>query len=488
MYEQGGPFVRKDRRRAIEYYEKSLGKNHESAAASSDALTHYMVGITYLIGDQDVPQNVQLAIHHLTISANAGYARAQHELGALYADGIGVPKDEAKAHRLFKSAAAQGHVASYGRLGKQYETGRGCAKDLSEAIRCYERLAQHATLAHAVPGQMALALLLDRMRRYDKARVWFERVLHSSDSQHCLLVDPVLGAKHQNKLEEYRQVARFKIALYRQHGLAGFPRDPARAFREYLQLADDHHMIDACYAVAEGYRHGVRQDNHALIILPRNPAKAFIYYLQAAERGDKTCQFRVADMLSNGFEQDGVFYQDRVRAFEWYQKATAQGVVLAMHCLAIYYSQGLPPIQEPNLDEAKNLWRQAAKQGLPEAMVSLGKLLLQQQHQLDNQEEEKEAFHWLETAAATTSRKDNAAAALRELAMAYETGHGPGTTSQEERYQMAYQFLQLAAEQLQDPKAWFALARYHEKGWAVEPDLAQALACLTAAENLGYAR
>jgi TPR repeat protein len=44
------------------------------------------------------------------LAADQGYGEGQHNLGILYPDGRGVPKDDREAARLYKLAADQGNA------------------------------------------------------------------------------------------------------------------------------------------------------------------------------------------------------------------------------------------------------------------------------------------------------------------------------------------------------------------------------------------
>ena len=62
-------------------------------------------------------------------AAEQGDAAAQYNLGLMYANGEGVPKDDAEAVKWYRLAAEQGDAnAQYG-LGFMYATGRGVLKD-----------------------------------------------------------------------------------------------------------------------------------------------------------------------------------------------------------------------------------------------------------------------------------------------------------------------------------------------------------------------
>ena len=62
-------------------------------------------------------------------AADQGDAEAQYNLGIMYNNGEGVPKDDAEAVRWFLLAAEQGHASAQLNLGFMYALGRGVLKD-----------------------------------------------------------------------------------------------------------------------------------------------------------------------------------------------------------------------------------------------------------------------------------------------------------------------------------------------------------------------
>ena len=65
--------------------------------------------------------------------AEQGDADAEWQLGILYHDGDGVPKDDAVAMQWYERAAEQGYVPAQSTLGAYYWAGRGIPQDLSKA-------------------------------------------------------------------------------------------------------------------------------------------------------------------------------------------------------------------------------------------------------------------------------------------------------------------------------------------------------------------
>jgi len=95
------------------------------------------------------------AFTYATDAAQRGDARGQLGLGFLYIEGLGTPKDYAKAAEYFKLAAAQGSALANTYLGIMFESGIGFKKDFTMAGAYY----QTASDAGFPPGMARLAEL-----------------------------------------------------------------------------------------------------------------------------------------------------------------------------------------------------------------------------------------------------------------------------------------------------------------------------------------
>ena len=62
-------------------------------------------------------------------AAEQGDAAAQYNLGLMYANGEGVPKDDAEAVKWYRLAAEQGQANAQHNLGVMYANGEGVLKD-----------------------------------------------------------------------------------------------------------------------------------------------------------------------------------------------------------------------------------------------------------------------------------------------------------------------------------------------------------------------
>ncbi|MEO0999903.1 MAG: tetratricopeptide repeat protein [Pseudomonadota bacterium] len=78
------------------------------------------------------------AMDELRLAARSGNAEAEERIGILYAMGLGVPRDDARAFEWYLRAAMKGHPGAQSGVGWYYETGRGMpAPDLIRAYMWY---------------------------------------------------------------------------------------------------------------------------------------------------------------------------------------------------------------------------------------------------------------------------------------------------------------------------------------------------------------
>lgn len=117
----------------------------------SDAAFHaewsdkYKQARTYLYGSEDVPQDFEKAYSLFLQEAESGNALAMHDLGKMFADGIGREIDPLAAHAWYESA---GHLLSAEeekakpyleyRIGKMYAAGLGTDQDYRKAASWFQ--------------------------------------------------------------------------------------------------------------------------------------------------------------------------------------------------------------------------------------------------------------------------------------------------------------------------------------------------------------
>jgi hypothetical protein len=69
--------------------------------------------------------------------AEQGNISAQFNLGVMYAEGKGVPKDDTTSVKWFTRAAEQGNAFAQVNLGFMYQYGKGTTKNEEKAVRWY---------------------------------------------------------------------------------------------------------------------------------------------------------------------------------------------------------------------------------------------------------------------------------------------------------------------------------------------------------------
>ena len=72
------------------------------------------------------------------MAAEHGNAQAQNGLGFMYAQGKGVPQDDAEAVRWYRMAAEQGFTEAQTGLGVMYAQGKGVPQDYVEAYKWFD--------------------------------------------------------------------------------------------------------------------------------------------------------------------------------------------------------------------------------------------------------------------------------------------------------------------------------------------------------------
>src|SRR5437867_612320 len=115
------------------------------AAQSGDARAQFDLGWMYASG-LDVPRDYDRAVMWWQKAAAQGLADAQLNLGIMYQAGIGVAKDSARAVEWYRKAADQGDAQSQSNLGFMYQNGEGVAQDAGQAVEWWRKAAE---LGHA---------------------------------------------------------------------------------------------------------------------------------------------------------------------------------------------------------------------------------------------------------------------------------------------------------------------------------------------------
>jgi TPR repeat protein len=108
---------------------------------SSDAgypYADFLIGLAYQQGLWGQSRNLKESVVWFQRSASHNFAKAQTELGFIYANGVGVKKDYGEAAKWYRLSAEQGDAAGAYGLGVRYMVGQGVPQNNAEAQKWFE--------------------------------------------------------------------------------------------------------------------------------------------------------------------------------------------------------------------------------------------------------------------------------------------------------------------------------------------------------------
>lgn len=406
----------------------------------------YQLAKKYLYGSEDVPQDFDKAYSLFLLEAESGNVLAMHDLGRMFADGLGREIDLQAAHAWYEKALAAFLSAEEEkanpyleyRIGKMYAAGLGTEQD------------------------------------YEQAASWFQEAV--------------------DKNHKYAQYS-LGCLYYRGQGVS---KDDAQALRLYTLSADQGNPY-ADYELAKMYCDGVGT--------PVNPADSDQYFkaafsgfyrLEKDSRDDKL-QYRLGQMLytGTGTEKDAqaaVSYLEKSaqlgnvnaqyllgkvclessignpsQAIAWMTKAAKAGNAGAQYALGKLYRDGTH--MEKDMQKAVDMFTAAAEQKNEYASYQLGRLYLAG---TDIPKNVPEAVKWF-----TLSSDLGNAYAGYSLAKLYLSGDGVPKNVGE-----AIRLFTLSAEKKNEYAA-YQLGKLYLQGQDVSKDMEAAVRWLTASADQG---
>jgi TPR repeat protein len=264
------------------------------------------------------------AVELLQKAADKGDAFAQDNLGWLYENGQGVPKDLRKAAELFQKAADQGNALGQNNLGWLYENGQGVPKDLRKAAELFQKAADQRNAF----GQNNLGWLYENGQGVPKDLRKAAELFQKATDQGNAFAQDNLGWLYENG--------------------QGVPKDLGKAAELFQKAADQgnalgQNNLGGLYANGRG--------------VPKDLRKAAELFQEAADQGNALGQNNLGWLYANG---QGV-PKDLSKAVELLQKAAEQGNAVGQNNLGGLYAngQGVPK----DLRKAAELFQKAADQG-----------------------------------------------------------------------------------------------------------------------------
>jgi len=182
-------------------------------AKAGDARAQYDLGVLYARGDGLV-QDYASAASWFHAAAAQGNVAAEYNLGVLYAGGLGVPRNPTEAVNWYRSAADQNHPGAQFNLAIANAQGVGTKRDLAAAARWYQRAAQQGL----GPAMVNLAILYEQgsglSRSLIDAYAWYSAAGERGEPQVKRRADELL--RHFNDSDKVRAeglAATIKAAL-----------------------------------------------------------------------------------------------------------------------------------------------------------------------------------------------------------------------------------------------------------------------------------
>jgi len=278
-----------------EHFEEWLvnAANNEIDPAQNDAAVLYVL-------KQKEPKK---SLNWFEAAANAGDAKAQFNLGLLYARGEGFSPSDEKAVYWWKMAESSGNPKALMMLGLFYNLGRGVGRSEKNAITWYEKAADFGN----TDALFNLAMIYYHGQGVDqdfsKAAYYLEKLAQKNDTQaQNLYASLFLDGK----------------------GVTYAPKTAVVWLKRGAQAGN----IQAMFNLATEYRsgNGVAQDDK----------KALFWYQKAADENFAPAQNALGYMYAEG---RGI-KKDTDKAEEWFYKASDNGLSLAVKNLDALRHQG----------------------------------------------------------------------------------------------------------------------------------------------------
>ena len=311
----------------------------------------YKLARTYLYSSNIVEQDFNEAFRLFLLEAESGNALAMHDLGRMFADGLGREIDPVAAHEWYEKALsaflnveAEKHKTylQY-RIGKMYAAGLGTLQDYAQAASWF----QEAVDKNHKYAQYSLAGLYYRGQGvgqdYETAFELYQR-----------------SADQGNPYADYELAKMFRDGIGTQKNTDKAGEHFKCAFTGFSSLEADSHDDKLEYRLGQMLYTGTgtRQDIPA----------AMTYFEKAAKVGNVNAQY----MLGKLWLETGT--GDPEQAIEWLAKAADGGNAAAQYALAKFYRDGTH--MQKDIQKTVKLFTLSAEQKNEYAAYQLGRLYL----------------------------------------------------------------------------------------------------------------
>jgi TPR repeat protein len=152
------------------------------------------LGMMYYNG-QGVPKDQAEAVRLCRKAADQNNRFGLRNLAFMYQHGEGIAKDLTEAARLYRKAADQDDAYAQLRLAEMYESGEGVAKDLAEAVKWYRKTAERGNVESMNSLAWSLATSMDpKLRDGSNAVKFAERAVAARSPKDPNMLDTLAAA------------------------------------------------------------------------------------------------------------------------------------------------------------------------------------------------------------------------------------------------------------------------------------------------------
>ena len=155
-----------------------------------------------------VTRNETTAVKWYRLSAKQGFANAQYRMGIMYDKGIGVLQDYKTVVKWWKLAAEQGLAIAQYTLGNRYYTGKGVPKDDKTSAKWYRLAAEQGNAAAQSNLGSSYANGVGVLKDYVYAHMWLNIGAMNGYKGGALYRDIVAKKMTQSQLEKAQKLAR----------------------------------------------------------------------------------------------------------------------------------------------------------------------------------------------------------------------------------------------------------------------------------------
>ena len=406
----------------------------------------YKLARTYLYGSEDMPQDFDKAYSLFLLEAESGNALAMHDLGRMFADGLGREIDLQAAHAWYEEALAAFLSAEEEkakpyleyRIGKMYAAGLGTEQDYEQAASWF----QEAVDKNHKYAQYSLGCLYYRGQGV------------SQDYVQALQLY-TLSADQGNPYADYELAKMYRDGVGTPVNVVDSDQHFKAAFSGFYRLEQNSHDDKLQYRLGQMLYTGTgtEKDAHATVS----------YLEKSAQLGNVNAQY----LLGKVCLETGIGNPEQ--AVAWMTKAAEAGNAGAQYALGKLYRDGTHV--EKDMQKAVAMFTAAAEQKNEYAAYQLGRLYLAG---TDIPKNVPEAVKWL-----TLSSDLGNAYASYSLAKLYLSGDGVSKNVGE-----AIRLFNLSAEQKNEFAA-YQLGKLYLQGEDVAKDVETAIRWLTASAEQG---